>query len=152
MLHTVSDFVGGLWRNTNEASEALHDEEWDSQVQWKHDFEEGDDGIIGELRQRLHVAKKEARLPSNGLHIRVRDLNYTSPPLQTNINTIPSFLLRHFNMYRRVKSHFFPNPSKQLKILSNINFTVKEGSMTLVIGSPGSGKVRTVSVYSFQPN
>ena len=98
-FHAFSDFIGGLWRNNNDIShqdDIIQEEEYESQVQWKRDFEEGDDGIIGQIRERIRQAKKEDKIPPNGVNIQVRNVQYTSPPLQSEISTIPNLLLHHF--------------------------------------------------------
>ena len=56
-------------------------------------------------------------------------------------------------MYRRVKDRISSTENlNQKKILSNINFNIKEGTMTLVIGSPGSGKSSLCNILSNQIN
>lgn len=142
-FHALSDFVGGLWRNNKDyrLDEEIQVQEFESQEQWKRDFEEGNDGIIGKIRDGIRKAKIQGIVPG-GINIHVRNVQYLSPPLQNEISTIPNLLLHHFNMYRRVKDTFAQDHSNQKQILSDINFDIKEGTMTLVIGSPGSGKVK----------
>ena len=128
---------------TTRDDDDMHEEEFEAQQQWKRDFEEGDNGIIGEIREKFRNDVKENRLPSTGLHIDVRSLSYSSHQLHSHIQTVSSFVLGYFDIYHRLKNRFFPDESKNIEILSDVTFTINERSMTLVLGSPGSGKVST---------
>ena len=128
--------------NGEENNDKLEEEEYEYQKQWERDFESGEKGIVGELRQRIREAKhKNNELEDRTIAVKVRDLDYISPPLHSSVETPTTLLLRNLNMFKRVKRCIHPDESKRRHVLSNINFDIKEHSMTLVIGSPGSGKV-----------
>lgn len=141
-FHPVFDFLS--FRNLNDSkpkNEIALQESQDAELQWKRDFEEQEDnGVVGIVRQYFRKAKEEERLPANGLHIDIRCLEYTSPPLHSSLSTVPSYLRSKIDVYHNLKNRFFPDNRKQVEILSNVNFTIEEKSMTLVLGSPGSGK------------
>ena len=142
-FHPVSDFIS-YWRTSDhQLDKVIEVEGFQAEQQWKRDFEEDDNSVVGQVREYFRNSKREGRLPANGVHIDIRCLEYTSRPLHSYVSTIPSYIRSQLNCYHRLKSKFFPDTSKQVEILSNVNFTIEEGSMTLVIGSPGSGKVST---------
>ena len=144
-------FVSG-WRSNGRDEEDgdVKQQEVESQQQWERDFEQGDDGIIGDLRRRIRKAQADEHLPPNGVDIRVRDLQYISPPLSTRVHTLPSFIAYHLNIYARIKDRVAPNPAKRRTVLDNINFDIQPGTMTLVIGSPGSGKSSLCKILANQ--
>lgn len=106
--------------------------------EWKRDFEEGD--LLGTLRDVVSAARNRGDLPE-GADVAVKNITYKSAPLQSSIHSIPSFFCHQFNVLEKLKDRIFPNPKKQRTILNNITFTLPKGTMTLVLGSPGSGKV-----------
>lgn len=105
------------------------------------DWEKLDKGIVGQIRERLRQGKIDNRLPKNGVSVAVKDLTYTSPILHTEISTVFTYMRHIVNIHHRIQDFIKPSPKKQQEILSHVNFKIPDKSMTLVIGSPGSGKV-----------
>jgi len=137
--HTATSGWG--WNKKEDHVEAqLEKEAEDKQREWKRDFEEDNQGVIGRLRQRIRDGMKNERLAAHGMDIQVHNLNYISPPLHREFETLPGYLMHVTNVVARVRNIVAPDPSKCKTILKNINLELKDGSMTLVIGSPGSGK------------
>ena len=111
-------FVAGSRSRGREDEDAdLKKQEAEYQQQWERDFEEGDDGIIGDLRRRIRKAKADEHLPPNGVDIRVRNLQYISPPLTTQVHTVSSFITYHLNLYGRIKDRISPDPTKRRAVL-----------------------------------
>ena len=139
-LHGLYNFVG---RNTSNPVQSEHIDaaEYESQLQWKRDFEENNEGILGVMRENVREAQRDTRL-LHGLSIKVRNLNYISPPLPSQLPTVQTEIYRAlFFVPRFIKQRIlYPNASRKT-ILSDINFKIKEKTMTLLLGSPGSGKV-----------
>ena len=139
-LHALYDFVAG--RHDNTFQQGHHDDssEYESQIQWKRTFEEDNEGILGIMRERIREAKRESRLVQ-GLSIKVNHVNYISPPLPSRLPTVRTTIHRAlFFIPRFIKQRIlYPNASRKT-ILSDINFKIKEKTMTLLLGSPGSGK------------
>ena len=125
----------------DESDARIRREEAQVQDQWKRDFEEGEEGIVGQLRERIRASKVAERLPPNGVDIQVRNLTYLSPPLHTQSESIVTYITRHLNLFRRLRNSVSPDPDRCRVLLDDLNFELPPRSMTLLIGSPGSGKV-----------
>ena len=135
----------------DETDARIRREEAQIQDKWQRDFEEGDDGIVGVLRERVRASKIADRLPPNGVDIQVRNLTYLSPPLSTQSESIFTYVLRKLNIVGIIKDRVAPNRKKCRVLLNDLNFEIPGGSMTLLIGSPGSGKVSISSSISGLP-
>jgi ABC-type multidrug transport system fused ATPase/permease subunit len=106
------------------------------EVDWRRDYENESTGIIGRLRDQLREVK-QSEFPES-LEVKVSHLNYTSHPLKWRLPSMCEIVIRPFQWFNFLRSK---ESEYRLEILSDINFTLPKKSMTLVIGSPGSGKV-----------
>jgi len=107
----------------------IHEEEW------RRDFEnDSTTGIIAKLRDKLRDIKLN-EFPDS-LEVKVSNLCYTSPPLSWQITSVFELLTRPITQIQSL----FSKSNNRKEILSNISFTLAPKTMTLVIGSPGSGK------------
>ena len=100
--------------------------------EWKRDFEE-DGTLLGELRGMI---KETDRQLIFGATIRVRHLSLTSPLLEYSLPDVTSKLRSCFGLLSLEKM-----TSQRRVLLDDISFSMPARSMTLVLGSPGSGKV-----------
>ena len=145
---TTLNFHGLLNSSGTHAILSRNDEikQADGINKWKRDFEDNEDSVHGVLRKNIKTAKEKGFLVE-GLDIRVENLTYTSKVLRYRIRSIPTVILHYLNIFGRVKDLLCPNEMRKRIILNNINLTFKKRSMTLVLGSPGSGQVSHLLRY-----
>ena len=96
-----------------------------------------------QLREWIHAAQAKGQLPSRGVSVRVRELEFQSRPLYKEGNTI-HYLARKLNPVVQLRDRWNPDPQRCRDILRHLDLDIPAGSMTLVIGSPSSGKVRAI--------
>ena len=99
--------------------------------EWKRDFEvEGTS--LGKLREDIREAVDFHKMDwPTGCAAEIINLNYTSRPS---------------GYFSAIKERIKPSSTEYKYILKDINLKLREGSMTLVLGSPGSGKVSKTKV------
>lgn len=116
-------------------SELERDKAIEYEEEWKREFEDDSNGIISRLRTNLREAYEPDQV--SHLNVIVSNLSYISPPLPYHKRSFLSFIIRTF---RRIFCIDKLRNSRR-KILSDINIELPKHSMTIVLGSPASGKV-----------
>lgn len=105
---------------------------------WRRDYENESTGIIGNLRNKIREVKLKD-FP-DGLGVKVNHLTFTSPPLRWKTTGMCEALMRPFDLLGRLRASGSSTNNTRV-VLSDISFELPKKSMTLIIGSPGSGKV-----------
>lgn len=103
--------------------------------EWKREFEDNENGIVGRLRENIRRSYEPDQV--SHLNVQVSNLSYISPPLPYHRRSFASFFIRQI---RRLLCIDKLRNSRR-KILSDLTFELPKHSMTLVLGSPASGKV-----------